>query len=54
MGPNQSKTVKIDWDKIADTHPYFREVVAKEEGVVIRNIKQEESEEESNQGDLFG
>jgi|TARA_Y100000034_G_C6822229_1_gene370431 hypothetical protein len=36
-----AKTRKIDWDKIVDTHPIFRDVVAEEEGVEVGKKKKQ-------------
>ena len=38
MGSGKEKAVlkpKIDWNKIADTHPLWRDLVAENEGVTV-------------------
>ncbi len=32
-------TKKIDWDKIKKAHPYFRDVIAGEQGVKVATVK---------------
>ena len=55
MGSGKEKAVlkpKIDWNKIADTHPLWRDLVAENEGVTV-SCPEKKIKEKAKNMELF-